>query len=94
MFTYAATTASSALTPSQGAAEAWAGLPVKVTATFSLARYCPEQEEELRRSGLPLRMGNGCTIRLAVVFLYAPPLMRWSLPPPPSSAGVPRRRTV
>src|SRR4051794_2666711 len=95
MLTYAATTASSALIPSHGAAAAWAGLPVKVALTLSLARNPPSRVVAmLINSGFPGTIGTGWTIRQASMPLYAPLLIRRTLPPPDSSAGVPSRRTV
>ena len=75
--------ASSALTPSQGAAEAWASLPPKKTSKWATARH-----EPVRRS-----TGQGWIIMAAWTSKKAPRSSMRILPPPPSSAGVPSTRT-
>ena len=76
--------ASCALTPSQGAADAWASRPAKWTSKCATARQVP-----VSRS-----VGQGWTIMAAWTPSKAPRSSIRILPPPPSSAGVPSTRTV
>ncbi len=82
-FMYPRTAASSALRPFCGAAAAWAALPVvgrRGTAGWRWRSCC-------RRSA-----PAGCTIIAASTPSNAPRSAMKTLPPPPSSAGVPRIR--
>ena len=84
MATWAMVMASPALTPSQGAAEAWADLPVKVTSKWDTARQVPSSRSS----------GQGWIIMAACTSSNTPCSSMVTLPPPPSSAGVPSTRTV
>ncbi len=84
MATWAMAMASPALIPSNGAAEAWALLPVKVTSKWETARQVP-----CSRS-----VGQGWIIMAAWTSSKTPSSSMVILPPPPSSAGVPSTRTV
>ena len=84
MATCAIVRASWALIPSHGAAEACASRPLKWTSKCATARQLP-----VRRS-----LGQGCTIMAACTPAKAPRSSMSTLPPPPSSAGVPRTRTL
>ena len=79
MATWAMAMASPALTPSQGAAEAWAALPVKVTSKWDTARQVASSRSS----------GQGWTIMAAWTSSNTPCSSMVTLPPPPSSAGVP-----
>ena len=82
--TWAIVSASWAFTPSQGAADACASRPVKRTSKCATARQVP-----VKRSA-----GQGWTIMAAWTPVKAPRSSIRILPPPPSSAGVPRTRTA
>src|SRR5439155_1577600 len=72
-------TASSALTPSHGSADAWAALPVNSKPT----RTMPS------RSWWAVQRSQPWTIIAASTPSKMPPRISFTLPPPPSSAGVP-----
>ena len=82
--TCATVSASGALTPSQGAAEACACAPGVVDVEVGHG-----EAVAVRRS-----VGQGCTIIAAWTPSKAPRSSMRTLPPPPSSAGVPSTRTV
>ena len=84
MATWASVMASAALTPSQGAAEAWASLPEKCTSKWETARQVAASHSA----------GQGWTIIAAWTPSKAPRSSSSTLPPPPSSAGVPTTFTV
>ena len=84
MATWATVSASCALMPSHGAAEAWASRPVKRTSKCATARQVPVSRSD----------GHGWTIMAAWTPAKAPRSSIRIFPPPPSSAGVPSTRTV
>ena len=75
--------ASSALTPCSGAAEAWAARPLK----------WKRSSESARKSTSTLVSSDGCIIMAAPVSRNMPVCAISTLPPPPSSPGVPKTVT-